>query len=98
MTRIHDSVAVDKAIMMSLSIIRAPYTWPGAYEKIAVTDDGGCLCHECVKNELRQIATSYKGDGWRVVGANLAEDYDNSLYCDNCGRVIVDNESNESGE
>jgi len=96
MTRIHDSVAVDKAIMMSLSVIRAPYTWPGAYEKIAVTDDGGCLCHECVKKELRQIATSYKGDGWRVVGVDTADNCDASVYCDNCGRAIVDGEEEDT--
>ncbi|MHB1644712.1 MAG: hypothetical protein ACYCS8_19010 [Acidithiobacillus sp.] len=95
MTRIHDSVAVDKAISLSLDIIKYPYTNPGSYEKFAITDDGGCLCHECVKKELRQIATSYKGDGWRVVGIDIAENSNGALYCDNCGRAIVDSEEED---
>jgi hypothetical protein len=63
MTRIHDSVKLDKAIKIALDIIREPYAWPGGYEKIAITDDGGALCHECVKSELREIATSYPRSG-----------------------------------
>jgi hypothetical protein len=92
MTRIHDSVKLDKAIGIALDIIREPYTSIGCYEKFAITDDGGALCHECVKSELREIATSYPAAGWRVVGADLAENCNGPLYCDHCGRAIVENE------
>jgi hypothetical protein len=92
MTRIHDSVNVDKAIKIALDIIREPYSWPGGYEKFAIMDDGGCLCHECVNSELRSIARSFPEDGWRVVDADLAENCNDPLYCDNCGRAIVDSE------
>ena len=85
----YKGVSQDKAIMISLDIIREPYAWPGGYEKVAITDDGGALCHTCVKSELRQIATSYKGDGWHVVACGLAEFYDEEpLYCDHCGRLL----------
>ena len=69
----YKGVAQDKAITISLDIIREPYAWPGMYEKIAITDDGGVLCHACVKSELRQIARSYKDNGWHVVAVDIAE-------------------------
>ena len=84
----YKGVAQDKAIMISLDIIREPYAWPGGYEKIAITDDGGVLCHKCVKSELRQIATSYKGDGWHVVAVDIAENFDDPIYCDHCGTLL----------
>ena len=85
----YKGVSQDKAIMISLDIIREPFTFPGSYEKIAITDDGGVLCHKCVKSELRQIATSYKGDGWRVERMDIVENYDEEpLYCDHCGRLL----------
>ena len=85
----YKGVSNDRAIMISLDIIREPYAWPGGYEKTAITDDGGVLCHTCVKSELRRIAISYKGDGWHVVACDLAEFYDEEpLYCDHCGRLL----------
>ena len=85
----YKGVAQDKAIQISLDIIREPYAWPGRYEKIAFTDDGGVLCHDCVKSELRQIARSYKGDGWHVVDCDIVENYDeHPLYCDHCGALL----------
>ncbi len=85
----YKGVAQDKAIMISLGIIREPYAWPGGYEKIAITDDGAILCHKCVKSELYQIAWSYKGDGWHVVAVDIAENYDEEpLYCDHCGKLL----------
>ena len=85
----YKGVAQDKAIMISLGIIREPYAWPGGYEKIAITDDGAILCHACVKSELRQIATSYTGDGWHVVACDIVENYDEgTLYCNHCERLL----------
>ena len=84
----YKGVSQDKAIIISLDIIREPFTFPGSYEKIAITDDGGVLCHKCVKSELRQIATSYKGDGWHVVGMDIVENFDDPIYCDHCGKLL----------
>ena len=85
----YKGVSQDKAISISLDIIRWPYAFPGGYEKIAITDDGGVLCRACVKSELRQIARSYKGDGWRVVRADIVENCgEEPLYCDRCGKLL----------
>ena len=85
----YKGVEQDKAIVTSLDIIQQPFAWPGMYEKIAITDDGGVLCHKCVKSELRQIARSYKRDGWHVVAVDIAENYDEEpLYCDHCGKLL----------
>ena len=85
----YKGVEQDKAIQISLGIIREPYAFPGSYEKIAITDDGAIICHACVKSELRQIATSYKGDGWHVVAADIVESYNGApLHCDNCGKWL----------
>ena len=85
----HKGVAQDNAIKIALDIIQQPFAWPGMYEKIAITDDGGVLCHKCVKSELRQIARSYKGDGWHVVACDIVENYDEApLYCDHCGKLL----------
>ena len=84
----HKGAGQDKAVRVSLDIIREPFTFPGSYEKIAITDDGGVLCHKCVKSELRQIATSYKGDGWRVVRMDIVENFDDPIYCDHCGTLL----------
>lgn len=78
----------DRSIMIGLDIIREPFTFPGSYEKIAITDDGDVLCHKCVKSELRQIATSYKGDGWHVVRMDIVENFDDLIYCDHCGTFL----------
>ena len=85
----HKGAGQDKAIIVSLDIIREPFTFPGSYEKIAITDDGGVLCHKCVKSELRQIARSYERDGWHVVATDITENYDEEpLYCDHCGNLL----------
>ena len=84
----YKGVSQDKAISISLDIIREPFTFPGSYEKIAITDDGGVLCHACVKSELHQIARSYKGDGWHVVHMDIVENFDDPIYCDHCGTFL----------
>ena len=85
----YKGVAQDKAIIISLDIIREPYAWPRRYERIAITDDGGVLCHKCVKSELRQIARSYKADGWHVVDMDIVESFNGApLRCDHCGRWL----------
>ena len=80
----YKGVAQDKAIMISLDIIREPYTFPGSYEKIAITDDGAIICHACVKSELRHISSGYK----LVVRMDIVENFDDPIYCDHCGKLL----------
>ena len=72
-------------------VVREPYAWPGGYEKFAIANDGGVLCHECCKKYFKTIMHStlfeYK-DGWDVVGVECMANVDGSLYCDNCSRVV----------
>ena len=82
-----DSIAIRAAI-------RQAYSWPGGYEIVLFTSDGGCLCPKCARKEYHQIAWSVRhecDDGWRVVAADSSANYD-ELTCDHCGRVIVGDE------
>lgn len=74
------------------SIIRQPYAWPGGYERLAITDDGGILCHKCLKDEYHNVLHSTKfdyRDGWHVVGQATTAELDRPEYCDHCGRNIT---------
>lgn len=52
------------------------------YRIIATTDDGGCLCEACLKDNLDTIETSYKEDGWHVI--DLVCDMSDPVQCDHC--------------
>lgn len=77
--------------------IRAAYCFPGGYELIGLTSDGGTLCNKCMRAEYHQIAYSVRhkiNDGWRVVAIDQAGNYD-ELTCDHCGTVICGPEDEE---
>lgn len=67
-----------------------PYAWPGGYPLFAITDDGGCLCHTCTKNNLglivKAIAQGLR-NGWMVTNITVNWE-DTELYCDNCNQRI----------
>ena len=66
------------------------YAWPGGYPIYLVTTDGGALCPDCVKSEVRNIIDSCRrevDDGWRAYGADINYE-DPNLYCDHCGNRI----------
>ena len=70
-------------------LIRESYAWPGGYERIAITDDGGVLCHKCVKENYETIINSFPGDGWHVSDIVIVEFYDEEPpYCDCCYRLL----------
>ena len=70
-------------------LIREPCAWPGGYKRIAITDDGGVLCHKCVKENYETIINSFPEDGWHVSGIDTVEYYDEEpVYCDNCGKYL----------
>ena len=76
-------------------LIREPYAWPGGYERIAITDDGGLLCHKCVKDNYKLIINSFPEDGWHVIGTDLTENCDEEpIYCDNCAKFLGINTEN----
>ena len=79
--------------------IRQPYAWPGGYERIFFTEDGGCLCHKCVRDNYHLIAYSrrnYINDGWQVAWATLDCEEEEQLNCDNCNKVLVQHEGEEA--
>lgn len=52
---------------MALSIVKEPYAWPGGYERLLITEDGGLLCSACVKKELFNIMWDIQNNantGW----------------------------------
>lgn len=67
------------------------YAWPGGYPCFFITDDGGTLSFEAVKQEYKQVLRAVKheerGCGWRVV-AMEANWEDNDLYCDHTNAKI----------
>lgn len=69
---------------------RMPYAWPGGYNQVLITADGGALCADCVKAEWRLIcAESFDNSscGFRVSGVDVNWEND-SLFCDHCGARI----------
>ena len=73
-------------------IVYEPFAWPGAYEKYAITDDGGTLCRKCVYDNRQLCAEAYRGDGWYIVALGLVEHVDDIFYCDHCGRMMNEQE------
>ena len=81
-----DSIALRAAI-------RACYAWPGGYDLIAITSDGGCLCMDCCRKNYYQLAWSMRhkcSDGWLVEGIDAACNFDDRTFCDHCGKTLVE--------
>ena len=76
-------------------LLRRPYAWPGMYEYIFLTSDGGLLCHKCIKEEFKSVVWSMKNkvnDGWRVVGYDIEVNYDDGDFCncDHCNKSFTE--------
>lgn len=79
-------------------LIRTKYGWPGGYEIVFYTTDGGVLCADCCRREYRQIAWSRKhavNDGWYVVAAQTSDWIEESCLCDHCSRELCGYELEE---
>lgn len=66
--------------------IRSPFAFPGGYTLIAVMDDGECLCHECTRDNFREILHCTKHQeriGWNFKDVTINWE-DPSLYCAHC--------------
>ncbi len=73
--------------------LRVRYVFPGGYELIWFTRDGGCLCYQCVKDNYRQVSNSVRHglhDGWNVVAVDVTSNYDESSVCDHCGMAVME--------
>lgn len=69
-----------------------PYAWPGGHDIVYLCDDGGVLCHDCVKSEYSLIVWSIRNncsDGWRVVAASVEVPDIENIYCSHCNKCIV---------
>ena len=69
------------------NLVRFPYTFPGGYLRVAITDDCGVLCPDCCRSEFRRIIDSIPGDGWHLEGTYTNYE-DENLYCDHCGKRL----------
>lgn len=71
-----------------------PYAWPGGYDVIFTTSDGGTLCHGCTSANRREIVDSMARvdvrSGWHVSGVFLSCDTDDGVMCDHCGKVLAE--------
>ena len=72
------------------------FAFPGGYEAVAVTTDGGSICADCVRREYAAMYESTitdSRDGWAVAGLFLLGadcDYEDAGFCDHCGRDLSD--------
>lgn len=67
------------------------YAWPGGYELLYLCSDGGCLCSQCVRDNLANIVDSIRSnanDGWQVVAVYTMAECDESQICDHCNREV----------
>ena len=82
-------------------IVTNPFVWPGGYEKVAITEECACLCHNCVADNYescyRETMGNWGNCGWKIsavdavgCGIDYAESIDDNaaLFCDHCGRII----------
>lgn len=70
--------------------IRNPFAWPGGYTVTAIMDDGEVLCHDCLKENFREILQSTKDDsrdGWTFAGAGVMWEGP-PMYCAHCNKEM----------
>ena len=81
-SRHHRVIKTGKELRSSLRA--GAWAWPGGYDIGFITDDGGLLCHGCVKAELYNITHSIRNecsDGWRVIGSDVIHEHDTCSHC-----------------
>ena len=77
--------------------LKNPFAWPGGYNIVGITYDGGVLCHDCIRAELSNIFSSYSGDAWHLVQFAYTDPDDDAgewndyspTCCDNCGACVT---------
>ena len=85
---------IDNGPQFRASLRAGPYAWPGGYALAFVCDDGGLLCFDCARSEvrivLRALRTMNDRSGWRVVGMTGEHESEEREECANCHRVLWD--------
>jgi len=73
-----------------LYIARVQFAFPGGYELIAITGDGGLLCSRCVRDNYKLILRSTY-DGYEkqwVVNNVITECELENNHCDHCYKPL----------
>ena len=84
-----ERVTAPTSIVDLRCFARSPYAWPGGYPMFAVMDDGGYICHRCVKANYRLIYRDTQADcqsGWNFGESEI--NWEDEMHCDNCGNQI----------
>ena len=73
------------------AIRQGPYAWPGGYPLYFITEDGGALSFETVRQQYKGVLDSVRCNnndgGWRVIAMEI--NYDNcDLIDDHTGELI----------
>lgn len=66
------------------------YAWPGGYPTYFLVDDAEAICHDCVRDNFREILDAIKCDlrnGWKVEAHGVNWE-DACLTCAHCGAFI----------
>lgn len=83
---------IDSTAQLKATLRHGPYVFPGAYTLYFVTADGLTLSFEAVRQNLRDVLEAIKFDlrntGWRVVGCDVVESSEETIYCDVTGELI----------
>jgi len=89
---------LDRDIDKVRYIAREQFAFPGGYELIGITVDGGLLCSQCIRDNYKLILQStYDGHEtqWAVNHICTESELENT-HCDNCYKAIgYQNEVNQ---
>ena len=82
---------INSVADMKATLRAGAYTFPGGYELFFIASDGGAICFDCAREEFYSIAHSIKNDirdGWKFEACDIADHYEDPLYCDHCSRSM----------
>ena len=63
-----------------------PFCFPGGYEKVAITNDGSCICRKCLWSHREEIKNSTPNDGFFIVEAIV--NWEGQKWCGVCSEEI----------
>jgi len=79
-----------KPLDMLRFIVMYPLSFPGLYEHCAMTQDGGLICSDCVKENYKEMFSAAKNGGdqqWEIVGIITDCQVENAS-CAHCSKEI----------
>ena len=75
----------SRSLRLADQVAAQPCSWPGLYQRVAVTSDGQYLCPDCCRTERGLIGTTTGSDGWCVVAVDILYEDDELSSCSHCG-------------